>query len=129
MTLDAYKQALEQAKKELAEAVEEIGKAEEAVIRGNQQSAEFRQTIAVLSKLCKEPEFVEEDALGLTDVVRLAYQSMGSGKPATPQDIKSRIDSRGYAGRWGNLLASVYTVSKRLVKKGELQDAGKINNI
>lgn len=127
MTLEAYKKALEQAKKDLLAKTVEVGEAEQTVERGTKQIVELRQTIAVLSKLCGEPEYVEEDALGITEVVRLAYKSAAGGAGLSAQDVKERIESMGYAGRWANLLASVHTVTKRLYQKGEIEAAGNIN--
>jgi len=127
MTLDAYKTALAQAKKDLAEKVSEVGKAEGTVERGTKEIVELRQTIAVLSKLCGEPPFVEEDALGLTDVIRMAYQSLASNDGVSAQEVRERIESMGYAGRWANLLASVHTVTNRLHRMGELQPMGNLN--
>ena len=127
MTLEAYKTALAQAKKDLATKVAEVGKAEDVVERGSKEIVELRQTVAVLSKLCGEPPFIEEDALGLTDIVRLAYKSLASSDGVSAQEVKERIESMGYAGRWANLLASVHTVTNRLHRMGELEAAGNVN--
>jgi hypothetical protein len=127
MTLDTYKESLKQAKLDLAKANNVLGEAEATVERTTKQIAELRQTVSVLSRLCGEPEYVEEDALGLTDVIRLAYRSAAGASALTLQDVKDRIDSMGYAGRWGNLLASVHTVTKRLIKKGDVEAAANVN--
>jgi hypothetical protein len=127
MTLDTYKESLKQAKLDLARAVTDLGDAEERVERETKKIVELRQTVTVLSRLCGEPEYVEEDALGLTDVIRLAYRSAVGGTDLTLQDVKDRIDSMGYAGRWGNLLASVHTVTKRLIVKNDVELVGNVN--
>lgn len=127
MALDTYKESLKQAKLDLTKAIADLGNAEAVVERKTKEIAELRQTVTVLSRLCGEPEFVEEDALGLTDVIRLAYKSAAGGAGMTFQDVKERIDSMGYAGRWGNLLASVHTVTKRLMAKGDIEPAGNVN--
>jgi hypothetical protein len=127
MTLDTYRESLKQAKLDLTQAIADLGEAEAKAERANKQIAELRQTVTVLSRLCGEPEFFEEDALGLTDVIRLAYKSAAGGPVLTFQDVKERIDSMGYAGRWGNLLASVNTVTKRLIAKGDVEPAGNVN--
>jgi hypothetical protein len=121
MTLDTYKESLKQAKLDLARAVADLGDAETKIECATKQIAELRQTVTVLSRLCGEPEYIEEDALGLTDVIRLAYRSAAAEPPMTLQQVKDRIDSMGYAGRWGNLLASVHTVTKRLITKGDVE--------
>lgn len=127
MTLETYKESLKQAKLDLAKAIADLGDAETKADRATKQIGELRQTVFVLSRLCGEPEFVEEDALGLTDVIRLAYRSAAGGPGLTLQDVKDRIDRMGYAGRWGNLLASVHTVTKRLVAKRDVEPAGNVN--
>jgi hypothetical protein len=127
MTLDTYKESLKQAKLDLTKAIAELGNAEAIVERKTKEIVELRQTVTVLGRLCGEPEFVEEDALGLTEVIRLAYKSAVGGPNLTLQDVKERIDSMGYAGRWGNLLASVHTVTKRLIAKGDVEPAGNVN--
>ncbi len=128
MTLEAYRVALEQAKKDLAAKITEVGAAERTVELGTKQIVELRQTIAVLSKLCGESEYVEEDALGITDVVRMTYRSaVGEGNGLSAQDVRDRIESMGYAGRWANLLASVHTVTNRLFKMGEIEASGNLN--
>ena len=127
MTIETYKTALAQAKKDLASKMAEVGAAEQTVERGTQQIVELRQTIAVLSKLCGDPEFIEEDALGLTDVVRMAYRTATDTDGLNVQEVKERIESMGYGGRWANLLALVHTVTNRLFQKGELDAAGNVN--
>jgi hypothetical protein len=129
MTLDAYKTALTQAKKDLMSKVAEVGNAEEIVERGTKEIVELRQTIAVLAKLCGESPFNEEDELGLTDVIRMAYKSLaGAGHSGvSAQEVKEQVESMGYAGRWANLLASVHTVTNRLYRMGEIQPAGNVN--
>jgi hypothetical protein len=127
MTLDTYKESLRQAKLDLTKTIADLGDTEAKAERLVKQIAELRQTVFALSRLCGEPEFVEEDALGLTDVIRLAYKSAAGGPVLTLQDVKDRIDSMGYGGRWGNLLASVHTVTKRLVLKGDVVSAGSVN--
>ncbi len=127
MTLDTYKESLKQAKLDLARAITVLGEAEATAERATKQIAELRQTVTILGRLCGESEYVEEDALGLTDVIRLAYRSAAGSPGLTLQDVKDRIDSMGYAGRWGNLLASVHTVTKRLVAKKDVEPAGNVN--
>jgi hypothetical protein len=125
MNIDAYKQALDQAKVHLAEATKTLAEAQETAAIAEGEIVELRQTIAALAKLCGESEFVEEDALGLTDSIRLAFKT--SGKAMTAQDVKAQLESMGYGGRWGNVLASIHTVIKRLHEKGEIQATGNLN--
>src|SRR5580698_4324235 len=125
MTTDTYKEALKQAKSDLAERVATLGKAQATAEQAEKDIVELRQTIAALQRLCGEPEFVEEDALGLTDAIRMAFKT--AGREMSPHDVREYVENSGYAGRWGNLLASIHTVVKRLHAKGEIQATGNVN--
>ncbi len=135
MTIDTYREALKQAKADLAEQVAVLGRAQETAEKAEHAIVELRQTIAALQRLCGEPEFVEEDALGLTDAIRMAFKTevtkmeamYGLGGGMSPQDVRTKMELMGYGGRWGNLLASIHTVIKRLHEKGELEAAGNVN--
>jgi|SRR5271163_2191881 len=129
MTTDTYKEALKQAKADLADRVATLGAAQDTAERAEKDIVELRQTIAALQRLCGEPEFVEEDALGLTDAIRLAFKTEDSKRMGgmSAQDVREKMESMGYRGRWGNLLASIHTVIKRLFDKGELEAAGNLN--
>jgi len=132
MTTDTYKEALKQAKSDLLEQVAILGTAQDCAEKAERAIVELRQTIAALQRLCGEPEFVEEDALGLTDAIRMAFKTeiVEGGLPAngmSAHDIRTKMESMGYRGRWGNLLASIHTVIKRLHEKGELEATGNLN--
>lgn len=125
MTPDTYKIALKQAKADLAEQVEILGRAQDCAEKAEKAIVELRQTIAALQRLCGEPEYVEEDALGLTDAIRMAFRT--SDREMDSYDVREQMEGMGYAGRWGNLLASIQTVIPRLHKKGEIAPAGNRN--
>jgi hypothetical protein len=127
MADETYLKAMTKCEADLAAKVQILGQAELTVERTTKEIMELRRTLAALRSMCGHPEFIEEDALGLTDAIRMAYKSAAGGGGLLPQDVKDRIESMGYAGRWGNLLASVHTVTKRLFQKGELEAAGNIN--
>ena len=134
MTTDTYREALKQAKADLADQVATLGRAQETAEKAERAIVELRQTIAALQRLCGEPEFVEEDALGLTDAIRMAYKTetaeealFGLRRGMSPQDVRTKMERMGYGGRWGNLLASIHTVTKRLYEKGELEATGNVN--
>lgn len=133
MDITTYKEALEKAKKDLTERTHALAVAQEQADEAERDIVELRQTIAALARLCSEPEFVEEDALGLTDAIRMAFKTEEKAVSLEPSvgmsahDIRTKMESMGYKGRWGNLLASIHTVIKRLVEKGELEAAGHID--
>jgi hypothetical protein len=132
MTSDTYKEALKQAKADLAAQVEILGEAQEAAAKAEKAIVELRQTVAALQRLCGQGEFVEEDALGITDAVRMAFKThevgmYGLGEGMSAHDVREKLEGMGYAGRWGNVLASIHTVIKRLFEKGELEAMGNLN--
>ena len=123
----AYKVALAKAKEDLKASIAELGEIELRQRALEQRIVELRQTVAALSKLCGE-EFLEEDALGLTDAVRMAFKSMGN-TPMAIHDVRGRIESLGFdTSRYGNVMASIHTVVRRLVEKQELTETGTIGN-
>ncbi len=132
MTTDTYKQALKQAKDDLVHRIAALGDYQVKVAEAEREIMELRQTVAALARLCGEPEFVEEDALGLTEAIRMAFRThepgmYGLGEGMSAHDVRTKLEAMGYAGRWGNVLASIHTVIKRLFDKGELEAAGNIN--
>ena len=65
-----------------------------------------------------------EDALGLTDSIRKVMQQ-AAGQPLTAQAVRLHLEASGFnTRRYGNLLASIHTVLKRLLDKGQIVGAG-----
>jgi len=126
MVMDTYKRALDQAKADLASRVAELGAAQKLAELAEKEILELRQTVSALQRLCGESEYVEEDALGLTDAIRMTFKTAAGGASLTAQDVKDLMENSGYAGRWGNLLASIHTVIKRLYAKGEIESGGNV---
>jgi len=127
MTPKAYELALRDAKKELTEAVADLGEVQTRTLDLEQRIADLRQTVSVLSKLCGEEDMDLETSLGLTDAIRLAFESVGD-QNLTVQDIRLRLEAQGFnTRRYGNLLASIHTVFKRLEQKGEIRQTGTID--
>jgi chromosome segregation ATPase len=121
MSPQTYKDALKEAQSEVADTVAELGEAEQKVQDLNVRIADLRQTVAILSKLCGEALVEVEDALGLTDAIRIALDESG-GKEMHAQDVRLLLESRGFqTRRYGNLLASIHTVLKRLQARGEVK--------
>jgi hypothetical protein len=76
--------------------------------------------VAALSAHFGEP-FNEDDEFGLTESIRIALKTYGGY--LNPQQVKTRVEELGFKTNSPNLLASVQTVLKRLVLKGELDDS------
>ena len=86
----------------------------------------IREVVIVLSKMLGE-QFVEEDALGLTDAIRQAFKT--AEKQLTPLDIRERLEQLGYdTDKYGNVMASIHTVIRRLADNGEIVEAGRTPN-
>ena len=120
-----YKQALDGAKRELTFAIAELGEAQNRALELEQRIVDLRQTVSVLSKLCGEAEIDVEDSLGLTDAIRAVFVNVGKTDSASAQDIRLRLEGQGFnTRRYGNLLASIHTVIKRLEAKQEIKHAG-----
>jgi hypothetical protein len=117
---DVYRKALAETKDELLAARksrEEAIKKQEDL---EQRIMELRRTVAALSALCGE-EFNEDDEFGLTDSIRMALKTHGGALNA--QQVKARLEQLGFRTASTNLLASVHTILKRLVLKGEIDDS------
>lgn len=78
----------------------------------------LRQSLAAIGQLCGKV-FEEEDEYGLTDLVRMALKTLSGGALAPPE-VKTRIESLGYPQKSENTLASIHTILKRLLAKGEV---------
>lgn len=78
----------------------------------------LRQSLAAIGQLCGK-KFEEEDEYGLTDLVRMALRTM-QGSALEPTQVKERIESLGYPQKSENVLASIHTILKRLLAKGEV---------
>ncbi|MFZ3200814.1 MAG: hypothetical protein WA175_06665 [Candidatus Acidiferrales bacterium] len=117
--IEGYRKTLEDAKDDLLTARRD----REAAIRRQEELEnrimELRRTVAALSALCGE-EFNEDDEFGLTDSIRMALKTHGGALNA--QQVKTRLEQLGFKTSSTNLLASVHTILKRLVLKGELDD-------
>jgi hypothetical protein len=125
MTPRAYEIALYDAKKELTEAVAELGEAQARAQELEQRIVDLRQTVSVLSRLCGEEDMDVEESLGLTDAIRSAFVSVGKDASLTPQEMRLRLEAQGFnTRRYGNLLASIHTVIKRLEIKQEISCIG-----
>ena len=121
MSPETYKTALEQAKIDLQHAKERRLMAIEEQDEAEKQIAQLRQTVAALSALCGE-EFVEADEFGLTDAIRFVLRT-NPGFAFLPQEVKVKLDQMGFkTEKYNNILASIHTVLKRLVLKGEVDD-------
>jgi hypothetical protein len=119
-----YKQMLEQAKADYIGLQAKIGECLKEQAQLEKRLVGVRETIVALSKMLGE-DFIEEDALGLTDAIRQAFKTYGSS--LAPTDVKERLEQSGYdTAKYGNVMASVHSVINRLVSRGEIRSTGTI---
>ncbi len=124
MTDTDYKAVLEMAKADLLQTQNEMGDCLKRQEELEKKIAGLRATIAALSRMLNE-EFVEEDAMGLTDAIREAFRSVGLSGNLTPTEVKGRLEMMGYDTRkYGNVMASVHTIINRLESKREIRNVG-----
>jgi hypothetical protein len=119
-----YKETLERAKEDLLKSQKELGECLEKQEALEKQITELRRIIVPISRMLGE-EFVEEDAMGLTDAIRQAFKSDGR---LTPMDVKGALKQIGYdLSQYGNFMASVHAVINRLAARGEIRQTGTID--
>jgi hypothetical protein len=123
MTIQTYKEALKQLKKDLADATAKLAAAKENVQEQERHVAQLRQSIATISLLAGE-DWLEDGELGITDAVKLVMSAADG--PMNPKMVKERIEGMGfYKGKYENLLAAVHTIMRRLKAKGLIKESDK----
>lgn len=122
MTNTDYKAILEQAKQDLLKGQEALGKCLKEQEEIEKWITGLRQTIAALSRMLDE-EFIEEDAMGLTDAIRHVFSiSIGT---LIPTEVRDHLETSGYdIKKYGNVMASVHSVINRLKDRKEIVEAG-----
>jgi hypothetical protein len=124
MTDTDYKAVLEKAKSDLLLTQAQLGEKFKEQEMLEKKITGLRATIAALARMLDE-EFVEEDAIGLTDAIRAAFRAAGLTGTLTPTEVKEKLEMMGYdTAKYGNVMASVHTIINRLVGKREIKQAG-----
>lgn len=119
-----YKAVLEAAKVDLMREQNALGDCLKLQEMYEKKISGLRATIAALSRMLDE-EFVEEDALGLTDAIRQAFKSAGTNGNLTATEVRGKLEMLGFDIRkYGNLMASVHTIVGRLVNSGYIRHVG-----
>jgi hypothetical protein len=115
-----YKAVLQRAKDDLLKEQQALGQCYRQQEAHEKKILGLRATIAALSRMLDE-EFIEEDAMGLTDAIREVFRSLGQGN-LIPTEVRSRLEMLGYdTSKYGNVMASVHTIVNRLVSQGEIR--------
>ncbi len=119
VTDEDFRGTLEKAKAELISNSQRLGAIlQEQEEVGESRNVKLREVIATLSRLLGD-QFIEEDAIGLTDAIRQAFR--GSGAPLQPTDVRNRLKQIGYdITKYGNLMASIHSVLNQLQGRGEI---------
>ena len=114
MTEKTYRQAFEQAKKDLADAMARKAKAASEARTADEESIQLRRAVTALAMLCGENV---EDSMGLTEAVRTLAPSKYFW---TLKSFKDQIEGLGVSlGDLKNPDASVLSVLNRLVAAKE----------
>jgi len=120
-----YQELLEKAKVDYGALQAKLGACIKEQAQLEKRITDVKQTIVALSKMLGE-EFVEEDALGLTDAIRMAFRTQPS-QALTPTGLKDRLEQLGFdTGKYGNVMASVHSIINRLAARGEIKHTGTI---
>jgi hypothetical protein len=118
VTKDDYKNTLEKAKAELIANQQRLGTLLQEQEEVEDYNVRLREVIVTLSRLLGE-QFVEEDALGLTDAIKQAFKS--SSVPLHPTQVRDVLKSMGIdITKYGNVMASVHSVINRLNTRGDI---------
>jgi predicted RNA-binding protein YlqC (UPF0109 family) len=115
MALD-YREMFDQVKAEIASKRKELGVRLLEVEAMEDQIIGLQQTAAGLAKTLGE-QYIAEDELGLTDAIRRAFKQ-NYLRDFTALEIKPELESMGHdLGRYGNAMASIHSVIKRIQDK------------
>jgi hypothetical protein len=118
MAREPYRKAYEAARQEL---LEQLKKREQL----EQKIRDLADTLKALRKMCdadaQEIEnFASNDSnLGFTDAIR--RQLHIQQRPLSPTEIRDELVKSGVGRGQSNLLASIHTVLRRMVKAGEIE--------
>jgi chromosome segregation ATPase len=119
VTDEDFKDTLDKAKKELISNQQRLGRILQEQEELENRNTKLREVVNTLSRLLGE-QFVEEDAIGLTDAIRQAFKT--SSTPLQPTEIRDRLKSIGLdITKYGNVMASVHSVINRLLSRREIQ--------
>lgn len=117
--LNTYRLALERAKADLHDCrrrLKECSQMHEAL---EIELGRLRAAVFSLSQITGS-DFVDEEVLGLTDAVRLAFKLV-PGRWMTAQDVRTNIAALGFdLLGYSNILASIHTIIKRLQGRHEI---------
>ena len=90
MTDKVYRQAFEQAKTDLARAVDRKEAAQREAEAAQNESLQLRRTVTALAALCGEDV---EDSMGLTEAVRALFK--GRSGVYTLRQVKEQVEALG----------------------------------
>lgn len=113
MANENYRETLHQAREEFAELLTQRRTL-------NERLAKLARTITALRTLCGEHGSTGSPVWKFTNACRYILGS--SRTPKTPAEIREDLDALGFPTKeYGNVMASIHTILKRLVANGEMQ--------
>jgi chromosome segregation ATPase len=118
MTRETYRQAYEAARQELLKHLKRREQLEQKI-------RDLADTLKALRKVCdadaQEIESLvgDDSRMGFTDAIR--RQLHIQQRPLSPTEIRDGLVKSGIGRGQSNLLASIHTVLRRMVKAGEIE--------
>jgi hypothetical protein len=122
MTSDNYKQALEQARTDLAKAIQERDHWNLEIVKLEQLMKSLAQMVSASDKAQAKFNALEA-AFGFTETVHTIIRS--SKVPLSAMDVRDKLLNLGYdISGYSNPLGFVHSVLGRLEKQGKIKEVG-----
>jgi hypothetical protein len=122
-----HRQTLEDCKREIIARKQELGLCLQREEELQARIIHLQEVAAALARMIGEV-YVPEDVGGLTDAIRQAFKTA----PHLEMNailVRERLHKMGFnLARYGNVLAAIHTILKRLHQRGELITTGIIGN-
>jgi hypothetical protein len=124
---DTHRQMLEEFKREIIARKQELGQCLQRQEELETRIAHLQEVAAAVARLIGEV-YIPEDVKGLTDAIRQAFKTA----PHLEMNaivVRARLHQMGFdLAKYGNVLAAIHTVLKRLHERGVLIATGIIGN-
>src|SRR6185437_8815509 len=118
-----YSEMFEAVKADIAEKRGELGRIMAHAEQLEDDIAGLQQTAAGLARTLRQ-EFIAEDSIGLTEAMRRVFRT-NPARNYLPTEVRDALVDMGYDVRkYGNVLASIHSVTARLAQQGEIRQAG-----
>jgi hypothetical protein len=124
---EQHRESLEQFKREIVAKKLELGKCIRKQEELETRISQLQEITVAIARLLGE-EYVLEDAMGLTDVIRQAFKTEPNNN-MTAMEVRGKLQKMGFdITQYGNALASIHTVLTRLHAKKEIKQTAVRSN-